>query len=112
MRPRGANTGIRVGGGFGDEVAGQGHHIRLQPVDDVHRFPEGYYREQVIVVKIAELHDAEAIPGLRQTRQGNFDRDQLRPVGPEDRAIPRDGERAHRSPGRPHLQKFPPCRQP
>ena len=55
-----------------DEVAGQNDHIRMQAVDDFNGCR--YWRDGVLViVKIAELRDGEAVESIRQPGQSDFD---------------------------------------
>lgn len=59
-------------GGDGDEVTGQNDYIRTEAVDDFNGCT--YWRHGVLViVKIAELRDGEAVESSRQPGQPDFD---------------------------------------
>jgi len=56
----------------GDEVAGQDDHVRTQAVDDLNGC--GYWRRgALVIVKIAELRDGEAVESSRQPGQPDVD---------------------------------------
>jgi len=65
----------------------------------------------VIIMKIAQLRDPEAIPRFRQAGQRDFDRDQLRLVGFKDHAVAHRDRSAEGSPGSTQLQELSPCRE-
>ena len=52
----------------GNKVAGYDHQVGIQPVDQRNRFGEWDDGKVVVVVQIAQLHDAKSVPGFGQPR--------------------------------------------
>src|SRR5436305_15249983 len=59
------------------EIACQHYYVSTQSIDNVDRFANRDYRKMFVVMKIAHLRDPDSIPGVRQTREGDFNPHQL-----------------------------------
>ena len=72
----------------GDKVPGQQNNIGAQRIDAVDYFAHEKWLGVVVVVDIADLHDAQTVKGLRQTAQADGMLDDFEMVPVPETGIP------------------------